>query len=480
MCGGNTLELFRLFRKSGLSPRVRGKHLRVQGEGELQRSIPACAGETSAGGGRCRHRRVYPRVCGGNKGGGLTCANGCGLSPRVRGKPPHPFSVAAVAGSIPACAGGNRARQPPVAPVALYPRVCGGKPRRLVGGRPFRRSIPACAGETCCNARETWAIPVYPRVCGGNPDIPPPVNTAAGLSPRVRGKPSWSSAIYPWRRSIPACAGETRRRYGPNAGHRVYPRVCGGNRQPYAGGRHLPGLSPRVRGKLRYRLGSTRPSGSIPACAGETSDMDTARRKCVVYPRVCGGNSTSPAVAVSWDGLSPRVRGKPRDSDETQKGIGSIPACAGETRPVSIIIAAATVYPRVCGGNAACSSTDRVRCGLSPRVRGKLIGMVVRPLWMRSIPACAGETCNQRQTRQPLKVYPRVCGGNTPSRPGLPHDVGLSPRVRGKPARPAAAIRPRRSIPACAGETVAMKPPSTGRTVYPRVCGGNPSAGRLL
>ena len=32
----------------------------------MNRSIPACAGEPCSGEGRCRLRRVYPRVCGGN------------------------------------------------------------------------------------------------------------------------------------------------------------------------------------------------------------------------------------------------------------------------------------------------------------------------------------------------------------------------------------------------------------------------------
>ena len=76
--------------------------------------------------------------------------------------------------------------------------------------------------------------------------------------------------------------------------------------------------------------------------------------------------------------------------------------------------------------------------GLSPRVRGKLIGVSRFALLNapRSIPACAGET------RMSTIASPRL-------------DNGLSPRVRGKPSAQAEA------------EIVQRLP------VYPRVCGGN-------
>ena len=54
---------------------------------------------------------------------------------------------------------------------------------------------------------------------------------------------------------------------------------------------------------------------------------------------------------------------------------------------------------------------------------------------------------------------------------------GLSPRVRGNPAREAEAAREERSIPACAGEPFLYSAGSEPVVVYPRVCGGTGSLG---
>ena len=74
----------------------------------MNRSIPACAGEPCSGEGRCRLRRVYPRVCGGTTPETDRAKYVGGLSPRVRGN--HLLGLSrgqlqACQRSIPACAG---------------------------------------------------------------------------------------------------------------------------------------------------------------------------------------------------------------------------------------------------------------------------------------------------------------------------------------------------------------------------------------
>ncbi len=109
--------------------------------------------------------------------------------------------------------------------------------------------------------------------------------------------------------------------------------------------------------------------------------------------------------------------------------------------------------------------------GLSPRVRGNLIGR--RPnIWRYgSIPARAGEPPSGEATATGPKVYPRACGG-TPF-----HIVtrflkpGLSPRVRGNRRDDTRAGKRRGSIPARAGEPIRFAPLSRCRGVYPRACG---------
>ena len=234
---------------------------------------------------------------------------------------------------------------------------------------------------------------VYPRVCGGNSFTPRPLGRCQGLSPRVRGKPASPSPPSPSWRSIPACAGETYCCAAACVRDGVYPRVCGGNLgigvvQPI-----VPGLSPRVRGK-RVRLAVRGGAGrSIPACAGETRLLILMDGVDGVYPRVCGGNRAIRSLRTQRKGLSPRVRGKLCLFQRFSQIPRSIPACAGETRAASSAATLSAVYPRVCGGNGRPFFNVVDIAGLSPRVRGKPRQKPPATNSRRSIPACAGETC---------------------------------------------------------------------------------------
>ena len=75
----------------------------------------------------------------------------------------------------------------------------------------------------------TSACKVYPRVCGGNESTHSSTSAGLGLSPRVRGKRVLFAVPAVYRRSIPACAGETPGFRGLDFPGEVYPRVCGGN-----------------------------------------------------------------------------------------------------------------------------------------------------------------------------------------------------------------------------------------------------------
>ena len=69
-------------------------------------------------------------------------------------------------------------------------------------------------------------------------------------------------------------------------------------------------------------------------------------------------------------GLSPRVRGNPAQVAFTATAHGSIPACAGEPIPHTVILPIRQVYPRVCGGTVIEIQMAGASSGLSPRVRG--------------------------------------------------------------------------------------------------------------
>ena len=232
------------------------------------------------------------------------------------------------------------------------------------------------------------------------------------------------------------------------------------------------GLSPRVRGNLTCSGQCHQRCGSIPACAGEPLRREAHFGDEGVYPRVCGGTHALRRGLVHITGLSPRVRGNQPRSLMISVRQRSIPACAGEPSPAVAAGGGRTVYPRVCGGTPGFADILILHPGLSPRVRGNLVkGHLPERQW-GSIPACAGEPTRRSCLRRPCRVYPRVCGGTPSASRWSPAGPGLSPRVRGNHGADVRRATARGSIPACAGEPRAACVYASRTWVYPRVCGG--------
>ena len=191
------------------------------------------------------------------------------------------------------------------------------------------------------------------------------------------------------------------------------------------------GLSPRVRGNRESLDLERKEIRSIPACAGEPLVNPLILLNAMVYPRVCGGTVIEADTTRGCVGLSPRVRGNPSPPGCKQIGLGSIPACAGEPTAVQTSIGKEQVYPRVCGGTTAEGEFVLEESGLSPRVRGNQLLDTVFHHCLRSIPACAGEPRRLYPTITTPPVYPRVCGGTNGGKGTWLQPRGLSPRVRG-------------------------------------------------
>ena len=190
VCGGTVDAGMGAYLAKGLSPRVRGNPCGDDQERAAFGSIPACAGEPTPRKERERRESVYPRVCGGTMEHHGTAVHTRGLSPRVRGNQRWTSYKSKSRRSIPACAGEPSAGRPARQRCRVYPRVCGGtnllgsvwagqtglSPR--VRGNPFpthpqvrqNRSIPACAGEPMPFGPISIRKQVYPRVCGGTHD----------------------------------------------------------------------------------------------------------------------------------------------------------------------------------------------------------------------------------------------------------------------------------------------------------------------
>ena len=360
----------------------------------LSRSIPACTGEPNKRRKDLRLRGVYPRVYGGTTGRRGGDILNVGLSPRVRGNHLRDLPLALTDRSIPACTGEPRRDRGPRRAPRVYPRVYGGTCHlrisiahvrglspRVRGNQwsfasycPMLGSIPACTGEPWCLGPCLCPATVYPRVYGGTERVRCTCRCPGGLSPRVRGNQDPARCRAPSHRSIPACTGE------PNHGRvfrvstGVYPRVYGGTAFHPLSVRRGGGLSPRVRGNLMALCPQHVFERSIPACTGEPISSACHRVTRGVYPRVYGGTRVFAARHAHQTGLSPRVRGNRAGRGIDNNPLRSIPACTGEPAPVSFLPPVGGVYPRVYGGTCVCDSTRPARSGLSPRVRGNLPG----------------------------------------------------------------------------------------------------------
>ena len=171
---------------------------------------------------------------------------------------------------------------------------------------------------------------VYPRVCGGTNIRRYYAAHAEGLSPRMRGNLRQFVPFGHNARSIPAYAGEPHIGDGVARCRWVYPRVCGGTPSSPAAFSARRGLSPRMRGNPTFMAAGRKPEWSIPAYAGEPPPGLGKPAAVCLYPRVCGGTAVRRYRDAYQRGLSPRMRGNPTPSAKEYNGRRSIPAYAGE------------------------------------------------------------------------------------------------------------------------------------------------------
>ncbi len=171
------------------------------------------------------------------------------------------------------------------------------------------------------------------------------------------------------------------------------------------------GLSPRGRGNQAGASSNSNPSWSIPAWAGEPVGLRLPGRWVEVYPRVGGGTQEKRRAIHQDKGLSPRGRGNRASPGRGSPFSGSIPAWAGEPHRMLTRCMTNAVYPRVGGGTAWNRNSCPLARGLSPRGRGNLLLKLEEGINRRSIPAWAGEPMAVRGCDGGKGVYPRVGGG---------------------------------------------------------------------
>ena len=210
-----------------------------------------------------------------------------------------------------------------------HPRVCGEhKALRATAGR-MQWIIPAYAGNTGRFIPLGFTLWDHPRVCGEHQQLVKAVRDEVGIIPAYAGNTSAACRFSTYRWD--------------------HPRVCGEHSAPRSIISSTAGSSPRMRGTRHVQGRDHRRRGIIPAYAGNTC----AEVQCPVcerdHPRVCGEHPVVPEPHSSTMGSSPRMRGTRHPASAAVRGVGIIPAYAGNTSAVWSSRSSFMDHPRVCG-----------------------------------------------------------------------------------------------------------------------------------
>ena len=192
--------------------------------------------------------------------------------------------------------------------------------------------------------------------------------------------------------------------------------------------------------------------GIIPAYAGNTFPWSNCRCLGRDHPRVCGEHNVFRPDVEKPGGSSPRMRGTRCESVRIPRGLGIIPAYAGNTAPWQNTDCRCGDHPRVCGEHCRKRTMTPIRPGSSPRMRGTLSALIVDRHHGGIIPAYAGNTrriprclpatwdhprvCGEHHAlgtalRARLQDHPRVCGEHHRQSLAATGGRGSSPRMRG-------------------------------------------------
>ena len=294
---------------------------------------------------------------------------------------------------------------------------------------PRDRFIPAWAGNTLLGSTGRTGRPVHPRVGGEHASLPRSSTSGGGSSPRGRGTLAGADRPRRLHRFIPAWAGNTSSAVWQPARPTVHPRVGGEHL-----GRHRrvvqgDGSSPRGRGTpLRARHDPLR-DRFIPAWAGNTIEPAHSAPIDPVHPRVGGEHRNRIVRERARAGSSPRGRGTRQGDGPRLAVLRFIPAWAGNTSHLRLILELSPVHPRVGGEHRVYPNVRGVRNGSSPRGRGTQRATPPRGAVRRFIPAWAGNTHRPAPAGRWAPVHPRVGGEHDYVGRYPEHTAGSSPQV---------------------------------------------------
>ena len=252
-------------------------------------------------------------------------------------------------------------------------------------------------------------------------------------------------------RFIPAHAGNRNTRQACRSSWPVHPRARGEQRASERLKSSLPGSSPRTRGTEPVFGPMVEYDRFIPAHAGNRPAPGTDRAQPSVHPRARGEQAAGEDAREVKAGSSPRTRGTGGPVPHLRQVGRFIPAHAGNSVCGLSAGLMSPVHPRARGEQMAAAARATSGAGSSPRTRGtaRHSRSPARP--RRFIPAHAGNRPCKRAARCPAPVHPRARGEQTTASADAATLTGSSPRTRGTAPDAYRARQRVRFIPAHAG-----------------------------
>ncbi len=196
--------------------------------------------------------------------------------------------------------------------------------------------------------------------------------------------------------------------------------------------------------------------GLSPLARGTRLNMYIYSLPYPVYPRWRGEHRLCLRLYRWWRGLSPLARGTPERGAARHAKMRFIPAGAGNTCFRKSMDYCYSVYPRWRGEHCSVVFILPACHGLSPLARGTLPYRLPDIIFLRFIPAGAGNTCCSSWWSAAIAVYPRWRGEHNVRLSPLCVVAGLSPLARGTLHGFGFLFDGRRFIPAGAGNTLCL------------------------
>ena len=187
-----------------------------------------------------------------------------------------------------------------------------GTHERPASRQPFRRAIPACAGNTGASRVSGEMSAGHPRMRGEHAIICTGHSLQCGPSPHARGTQFRDAIPGPHQRAIPACAGNTCMQMQTGHSPAGHPRMRGEHKEIEPDIDYAPGPSPHARGTREASMHAGNHDRAIPACAGNTASYARPRFPVAGHPRMRGEHTLAVAGDLTAGGPSPHARGTRR------------------------------------------------------------------------------------------------------------------------------------------------------------------------